>query len=157
MTTSDNADTSVFVTKTVEDDVMTSHSGHGYKYWLGVGLVLYAGLASALANVVQVILIKEKSNITTNHHVIIGGEIQMLTTQCKYYSYAFDRNLECVHIPGDYPLVPQQTGHGPPLAGRPLLGDVAFHGLPGAARLLVAGAGCVSAAAPHPGPDAALH
>ena len=57
--------------------MMTSQSGHGYKYWLGVGLVLYAGLASALANVVQVILIKEKSNITTNHHVIIGGEIQM--------------------------------------------------------------------------------
>ena len=77
MTTSDLTDTSVFVTKTVEDVMMTSQSGHGYKYWLGVGLVLYAGLASALANVVQVILIKEKSNITTNHHVIIGGEIQM--------------------------------------------------------------------------------
>ena len=74
-TTSGITDTSVSVTKTVEDVVITSHSGHGYKYWLGVGLVLYAGLASALANVVQVILIKEKSNITTNHHVIIGGEI----------------------------------------------------------------------------------
>ena len=79
MTTSDISDTSVSVTKTVEDVVMTSHSGHGYKYWLGVGLVLYAGLASALANVVQVILIKEKSNITTNHHVIIGGELIMMS------------------------------------------------------------------------------
>ena len=75
MTTSDIAATSVFATKTVEDVVMTSQSGHGYKYWLGVGLVLYAGLASALANVVQVILIKEKSNITTNHHVFIGGAL----------------------------------------------------------------------------------
>ena len=71
----DLTDTSVFVTKTIEDTVMTTKGGHSYKYWLGVGLVLYAGLASALANVVQVTLIKEKSNITTNHHVIIGGEL----------------------------------------------------------------------------------
>ena len=68
-------DTSVLVTRTVEDLAMTRQSGHGYKYWVGVGLVLYAGLASALANVVQVILIKEESSITTNHHVIIGGEL----------------------------------------------------------------------------------
>ena len=72
-------DTSVLVTKTVEDLVITSQSDHSYKYWAGVGLVLYAGLASALANVVQVILIKEESSITTNHHVIIGGELVMMT------------------------------------------------------------------------------
>ena len=58
---------------------MTSHSGHSFKYWIGVSLVLYAGLAAALANVVQVILIKEKSNITTSHHVIIGGRMKILT------------------------------------------------------------------------------
>ena len=73
--TTDPTDTSVLVTRTVEDLAMTRQSGHGYQYWVGVGLVLYAGLASALANVVQVILIKEESSITTNHHVIIGGEL----------------------------------------------------------------------------------
>ena len=66
-------DTSVLVTKTVEDLAMSSQSDYGYKYWAGVGLVLYAGLASALANVVQITLIREESIITTNHHVIIGG------------------------------------------------------------------------------------
>ena len=75
-------DTSVLVTKTVEDlAMMSSHqSDYGYKYWAGVGLVLYAGLASALANVVQITLIREESIITTNHHVIIGGELLIMTT-----------------------------------------------------------------------------
>ena len=74
ITTTDLTNTSVIVTKAVEaETVMSRESGHGYTYWVGVGLVLYAGLAAALANVVQVILIKEKSSITTNHHVIIGG------------------------------------------------------------------------------------
>ena len=68
---------------------MARQSGHGYTYWVGVGLVLYAGLAAALANVVQVILIKEKSSITTNHHVIIGGEVRnCLTLQVLFMSQA---------------------------------------------------------------------
>ena len=74
-TATDLTNSSVIVTKTVEETetVMARQSGHGYTYWVGVGLVLYAGLAAALANVVQVILIKEKSSIMTNHHVIIVG------------------------------------------------------------------------------------
>ena len=81
MTTTDLTNTSVIVTKAVEaETVLSRESGHGYTYWVGVGLVLYAGLAAALANVVQVILIKEKSSITTNHHVIIGGEVRSCLT-----------------------------------------------------------------------------
>ena len=76
MTTTDLTNTSVFPTKTVEaETVLSRQSGHGYTYWVGVGLALYTGLSAALANVVQMILIKEKSSITTNHHVIIGGEV----------------------------------------------------------------------------------
>ena len=76
-TASDLTNTSIIVTKTVEEaeTVMARESGHGYTYWVGVGLALYTGLSAALANVVQMILIKEKSSITTNHHVIIGGEV----------------------------------------------------------------------------------
>ena len=90
MTTTDLTNTSVFPTKTVEaETVLSRQSGHGYTYWVGVGLVLYAGLAAALANVVQVILIKEKSSITTNHHVIIGGEVRScLTIQVLFMSQA---------------------------------------------------------------------
>ena len=76
-TATDLKNTSVIVTKKVSEaeTVMSRERGHGYTYWVGVGLVLYTGLSAALANVVQVILIKEKSSITTNHHVIIGGEV----------------------------------------------------------------------------------
>ena len=81
MTTTDLTNTSVIVTKAVEaETVLSRESGHGYTYWVGVGLVLYAGFVAALANVVQVILIKEKSSITTNHHVIIGGEVRSCLT-----------------------------------------------------------------------------
>merc|ERR1719195_1045394 len=74
-TATDLTNSSVIVTKTVEEaeTVMARQGGQGYTYWVGVGLVLFAGFVAALANVVQVILIKEKSSITTNHHVIIGG------------------------------------------------------------------------------------
>ena len=90
MTTTDLTNTSVIVTKAVEaETVLSRESGHGYTYWVGVGLVLYAGLAAALANVVQVILIKEKSSITTNHHVIIGGVVRScLTIQVLFMSQA---------------------------------------------------------------------
>ena len=90
MTTTDLTNTSVIVTKAVEaETVLSRESGHGYTYWVGVGLVLYAGLAAALANVVQVILIKEKSSITTNHHVIIGGEVRScLTIKVLFMSQA---------------------------------------------------------------------
>ena len=89
-TATDLTNTSVIVTKAVEaETVMSRESGHGYTYWVGVGLVLYAGLAAALANVVQVILIKEKSSITTNHHVIIGGVVRScLTIQVLFMSQA---------------------------------------------------------------------
>ena len=74
MTRTNLTNTSAIVTKPVDaETVLSRESGHGYTYWVGVGLVLYAGLAAALATVVQVILIKEKSSITTNHHVITGG------------------------------------------------------------------------------------
>ena len=91
MITTDITNTSVFATKTVveAETVMSRESNNGYTYWVGVGLVLYAGLAAALANVVQVILIKEKSSITTNHHVIIGGEVRScLTLQVLFMSQA---------------------------------------------------------------------
>ena len=69
--------------------MLSRESSHSYTYWVGVGLVLYAGLAAALANVVQVILIKEKSSITTNHHVIIGGEVRsFLTIKVLFMSQA---------------------------------------------------------------------
>ena len=76
-TATDLTNTSVIVTKKVSEaeTVLSRESGLGYTYWVGVGLVLYTGLSAALANVVQMILIKEKSSITTNHHVIIGGEV----------------------------------------------------------------------------------
>ena len=86
MTTTDLTNTSVIVTKAVEaETVLSRESGHGYTYGGGVGLVLYAGLAAALANVVQVILIKEKSSITTNHHVIIGGEVRSCLTNKELF------------------------------------------------------------------------
>ena len=90
-TATDLTNSSVIVTKTVEEaeTVMPMQSGQGYTYWVGVGLVLFAGFVAALANVVQVILIKEKSSITTNHHVIIGGVVRScLTIQVLFMSQA---------------------------------------------------------------------
>ena len=90
-TATDLTNTSVIVTKTVEEaeTVLSRESGHGYTYWVGVGLALYTGLSAALANVVQMILIKEKSSITTNHHVIIGGVVRScLTIKVLFMSQA---------------------------------------------------------------------
>ena len=90
-TATDLTNTSVIVTKKVSEaeTVLSRESGHGYTYWVGVGLALYTGLSAALANVVQMILIKEKSSITTNHHVIIGGEVRScLTIQVLFMSQA---------------------------------------------------------------------